>query len=64
MRVGVLRSLLSQNAEFFDRPQYSNAACVSELSSKPPDVQAVSNRTLSSTELDEYKIVQKDGDIL
>ncbi|EYC28974.1 hypothetical protein Y032_0007g3527 [Ancylostoma ceylanicum] len=40
MRVGVLRSLLSQNAEFFDRPQYSNAACVTELSSKPPDVQA------------------------
>ncbi|KAK6757398.1 hypothetical protein RB195_015304 [Necator americanus] len=40
MKVGVLRSLLSQNAEFFDRPQYSNAACVTELASKPADVQA------------------------
>ncbi|KHJ78324.1 hypothetical protein OESDEN_22056, partial [Oesophagostomum dentatum] len=39
LRVGVLRSLLSQKAEFFDHPEHSNAACVSELASKPPDVQ-------------------------
>ncbi|VDP00900.1 unnamed protein product [Heligmosomoides polygyrus] len=40
MRVKVLRSLLSQEAEFFDRPLCSNAACVSELAAKAPDVQA------------------------
>uniref|UniRef100_A0A158P6K3 ABC transporter, ATP-binding protein n=1 Tax=Angiostrongylus cantonensis TaxID=6313 RepID=A0A158P6K3_ANGCA len=41
IRVEVLRSLLSQNAEFFDRPHRSNAECVAELSSKAPDIQAV-----------------------
>ncbi|XGW07053.1 hypothetical protein V3C99_016954 [Haemonchus contortus] len=40
MRVKVLKSLLSQEAEYFDRPQCSNAACVAELSTKAPDVQA------------------------
>ncbi|VDM59945.1 unnamed protein product [Angiostrongylus costaricensis] len=41
IRVEVLRSLLSQNAEFFDRPHRSNAECVAELSSKAPDIQAL-----------------------
>ncbi|PIO59025.1 hypothetical protein TELCIR_19524, partial [Teladorsagia circumcincta] len=40
MRVNVLKSLLSQEAEYFDRPQCSNAACAAELSTKAPDVQA------------------------
>ncbi|ETN79013.1 hypothetical protein NECAME_00387 [Necator americanus] len=40
MCVGVLKSLLSQDAEFFDRPKRSNAACVAELVSKAQDVQA------------------------
>ncbi|WKY13006.1 hypothetical protein Q1695_004098 [Nippostrongylus brasiliensis] len=39
IRVKVLRSLLSQEAEFFDRPQCGNAACVAELSMKAPDIE-------------------------
>ncbi|EYC28977.1 hypothetical protein Y032_0007g3528 [Ancylostoma ceylanicum] len=38
--VGVLKSLLSQDAAFFDRPRRSNAACVAELTSKAQDIQA------------------------
>ncbi|KAK5975873.1 hypothetical protein GCK32_017040, partial [Trichostrongylus colubriformis] len=41
VRVKVLNSLLSQEMEFFDRPQCNNAACVAELSTKAPDIQAV-----------------------
>ncbi|KAL6743950.1 hypothetical protein Aduo_016931 [Ancylostoma duodenale] len=40
MCVGVLRSLLSQDAAFFDRPQRNNATCVAELTSKAQDIQA------------------------
>ncbi|RCN52952.1 ABC transporter, ATP-binding protein [Ancylostoma caninum] len=40
MCVGVLKSLLSQDAAFFDKPNRSNAACVAELSSKAQDIQA------------------------
>ncbi|KAJ1370623.1 hypothetical protein KIN20_032392 [Parelaphostrongylus tenuis] len=40
IRVNVVKSLLSQNAEFFDRPHRSNAECVAELSSKAPDIEA------------------------
>ncbi|WKY13009.1 hypothetical protein Q1695_004099 [Nippostrongylus brasiliensis] len=39
IRVKVLRSLLSQEAEFFDRPQCGNAACVAKLSTKAPDIE-------------------------
>ncbi|CAJ0588656.1 unnamed protein product [Cylicocyclus nassatus] len=40
MCVAVIRSLLSQDADFFDVPERSNAACVAELTSKAVDVQA------------------------
>ncbi|KHJ83276.1 hypothetical protein OESDEN_17027 [Oesophagostomum dentatum] len=50
MCVAVLRSLLSQDAEFYDRPQRSNAACVAELTSKAQDVLAVSKLNITVTE--------------
>ncbi|VDM66123.1 unnamed protein product, partial [Strongylus vulgaris] len=40
MCVAVMRSLLSQDADFFDKPDRSNAACVAELASKAQDIQA------------------------